>query len=324
MANLTKSLVMPNGQEYEFVGKHWYGYSSTAANTQTKIVSITGFTSADLVAGTQVTIQFSYAHNYNGTPYLNVSSTGAKPIRSRNGSLAGQYEWNPGEFITFAFYSNEWFIIGGGHATSTYWGKTKLSNDIDSDTSKALTPAAVYYAHYISQDNLTAATWNGSSVNSDVIFDITTPTVDQWETTSDGKQYNVNWTEAIEEAYNTAYDDAQDKATVVKITYGDNIYLLPQYGHMKVGARVIDGDILIDYYDYYAYVIDSAAHAGAYQFKLEVLYDNLYVTYPLMEQYLSSEHYAKTTDIPTNVSAFTNDSGYLTLATLPIWNGGVI
>ena len=28
--------------------------------------------------------------------------------------------------------------------------------------------------------------------------------------------------------------------------------------------------------------------------------------------------------VPTNVSAFTNDSGYLTLATLPIYNGGVI
>lgn len=28
--------------------------------------------------------------------------------------------------------------------------------------------------------------------------------------------------------------------------------------------------------------------------------------------------------VPTNVSAFTNDAGYLTLATLPIYNGGVI
>lgn len=27
--------------------------------------------------------------------------------------------------------------------------------------------------------------------------------------------------------------------------------------------------------------------------------------------------------IPTNVSTFTNDAGYLTLATLPVWNGGV-
>lgn len=28
--------------------------------------------------------------------------------------------------------------------------------------------------------------------------------------------------------------------------------------------------------------------------------------------------------VPTNVSAFNNDAGYLTLATLPIYNGGVI
>ena len=305
MANLTKSLIMPDGREYEFIGKHWYGYSDTVASTQIKTTSITGFTGADLVTGTQVTIQFGYAQTYNGTPYLNVSSTGAKPIRSRNGSSAGRYEWNAGEFITFTLYANDWYIIDGGHADQTYWGKTKLSGTITNDASVALTPSAVYYAHYISQDSLTAATWDGSAANSDVIFDITTPTVDQWETTSDGKQYFVNWTEAIEEAYNTAYDHAQGKATVVKITYGDNIYLLPQYGDMKIGAHIADGDIGIDYYDYYAYVIDSAAHAGVYQFKLEVLYDNLYVTYPSMEQYL-------------------RQNGYLTLATLPIWDGGVI
>lgn len=29
-------------------------------------------------------------------------------------------------------------------------------------------------------------------------------------------------------------------------------------------------------------------------------------------------------DIPTNVSAFTNDAGYLTLSTLPIYDGTVV
>lgn len=32
---------------------------------------------------------------------------------------------------------------------------------------------------------------------------------------------------------------------------------------------------------------------------------------------------ALTTDIPSNISSFTNDSGYLTLATLPIYDGTV-
>ena len=157
MANLTKSLVMPNGQEYEFVGKHWYGYSSTAATTQTKTTSITGFTSADLVDGTQVTIQFANAQTYNGIPYLNVSSTGAKTIRSRNGSSAGRYEWNAGEFITFTLYAYEWYIIDGGHADTTYYGKTKLSNTIADDQTTALTPKAVYDAGYVNAAGAAAA-----------------------------------------------------------------------------------------------------------------------------------------------------------------------
>ena len=47
MANLTKSLiVLPNSQEYEFVGKHWFGTCTTAASTQIKSVSITGGSAA--------------------------------------------------------------------------------------------------------------------------------------------------------------------------------------------------------------------------------------------------------------------------------------
>lgn len=35
------------------------------------------------------------------------------------------------------------------------------------------------------------------------------------------------------------------------------------------------------------------------------------------------DDYALKTDLPQNVSELTNDSGYLTLSTLPIYNGGV-
>lgn len=145
MANLTKSLVMPNGQEYEFVGKHWYGMCTTAAATQIKSVTITGFTSADLVDGTQVTILFSYAQTYNGVLKLNVSNTGAKSIVGD----VKQYEWNASEAITFLYANNVWYIIDSKHATTTYWGKTKLSNTIADDQTVALTPKAVYDAGYV-------------------------------------------------------------------------------------------------------------------------------------------------------------------------------
>lgn len=201
MANLTKSLVMPDG-EYEFVGKHWYGTCSTAANTQTKTVSIKGFTSADLVDGVQVTVWFQYAQNSGGIPNLNISNTGAKLISRAGG--AGQYEWIDKAIITFCYYNNAWNIIDGSHATTTYWGKTKLSSTIADDVTVALTPKAVYDAGYVNASGAAAAAPVQSVNGQTGAVSLTIPTV------------------------------------------------------------------------------------------------------------------------PTNVSAFTNDSGYLTLATLPIWDGGVI
>lgn len=160
MANITKSLVMPNGQEYEFVGKHWYGTCSTAANTPTKTVSITGFTSADLVEGVQVTVRFSYSNTSSAS--LNVSSTGAKPICSISGNSVGAYEWQGGAIITFVYNGTYWIVINGQHADTTYWGKTKLSNTIANDQTVALTPKAVYDAGYLTLATLPI--WDGGVI----------------------------------------------------------------------------------------------------------------------------------------------------------------
>lgn len=157
MANLTKSLNMPDGQEYEFVGKHWFGTCSTAADTVAKTVSITGFTSADFVAGVQVTVQFYYAQEYNGSVSLNVSSTGAKPILNADSKFTKRYEWAAGSTITFTYGGYNWLAIDGLHADTTYWGKTKLSNSIANDQTLALTPKAVYDAGYVNASGAAAA-----------------------------------------------------------------------------------------------------------------------------------------------------------------------
>lgn len=153
MANITKSLIMPNGSEYEFVGKHWFGTSYTSATTQNKIVTILGFSSADLVEGVQITVYFYNAQNYNGVPYLNVSATGLKPILKDFGYYAGIYEWAAYSTLTLVYSGSSWVIIGGSHADTTYWGKTKLSNTIANDQTVALTPKAVYDAGYITGIN---------------------------------------------------------------------------------------------------------------------------------------------------------------------------
>ena len=156
MANLTKSLKIGNSS-YEFVGKHWYGVCSTLSTTQNKTVSITGFTSADLVEGVQVTVRFAYTQEYNGLPTLNVSSTGAKQIYYGSWYNAGVGEWAGGDIITFAYFNNHWFIVDGEHAGTNIYGKTKLSNTIANDGTVALTPKAVYDAGYVNASGAAAA-----------------------------------------------------------------------------------------------------------------------------------------------------------------------
>lgn len=159
MAYLTKSLVMPNGEEIEFVGKTWYGECSTAGTAQTKIVDIPGFTSENLIAGTRVIVRFIQGQLYNGIPQLNVSGTGPKIIYRNGGSpFAGQYEWGPYDLIAFVCATNDntqvWFIENSYRANTTYYGKTKLSNTISNDETVALTPAAVYNAGYLTLADL--------------------------------------------------------------------------------------------------------------------------------------------------------------------------
>lgn len=154
MANLTKSLVLlPSGQEYEFVGKHWFGVCSSSATVTTKSVLIPGFTSADFVNGTQVTIMFTVAPAVN-IANLNINSTGAKTIYSNYPNGVKQYEWSGNTIMTFCYYGSYWYIIDGVHATTTYWGKTKLSSTIADDDTVALTPKAVYDAGYLTLADL--------------------------------------------------------------------------------------------------------------------------------------------------------------------------
>ncbi len=156
MANLTKSLSMPNGQEYEFVGKHWYGTCSTAAATQIKQVSITGFRAEDLIAGTQVTVLFVQAPS-TAQMTLNISNTGSKLVYYKTGVRPDMVEFADGSVITFCYAGDVWYIVDGSHATTTNWGKTKLSNSITNDQTVALTPKAVYDAGYVNAAGAAAA-----------------------------------------------------------------------------------------------------------------------------------------------------------------------
>ena len=118
--------------------KIWYGTSNTTSTTQTKVVTCSGFT---LETGAVIIIEFSTAQNYNGQPYLNVNSTGAIPVQDRTGVAGVRYMWTNGDVIQFIYNGSAWVCQGRGTANATYYGITKLS-DSTSDSSSSLAATA--------------------------------------------------------------------------------------------------------------------------------------------------------------------------------------
>ena len=88
-----------------------------------------------------------------------------------------QYEWSPSNPITFVYNGYNWVIINGTHATTTYWGKTKLSNTISNDSTIALTPKAVYNAGYATTSQIPTKV---SDLNNDSGF-LTLSTLPVWD-----------------------------------------------------------------------------------------------------------------------------------------------
>ena len=120
------------------IPKIFYGTCSTSASTAAKVVECSTFTASDLVAGTIISVKFSNAQSYNGAPTLNINSTGAVNIKRVGTTNAARYEWVSGEMLTFVHDGTHWVLNGGGFATTTYYGVTKLSS---SGTSTAVTIA---------------------------------------------------------------------------------------------------------------------------------------------------------------------------------------
>ena len=105
----------------------YYGTSSTAAGTQTKVVTISNFPSA-LAAGQKVLIKFANAQTYNGQPTLQINSLTAKPICKLGTTAAARYEWQAGQVIGFVYDGTNWVMVDGELANGSYPGKVKLSD----------------------------------------------------------------------------------------------------------------------------------------------------------------------------------------------------
>lgn len=142
------SITLPSGTIYNFKDAiaRAYGYCTTAAATQAKVVTISGITA--LAEGLKITVRFQYAQSYNGVPTLNVNSLGAKNILIRDGTNGIRYLWDAGAVLDFTYNGTGWVMENGGLATTTYYGLTKLSSSTSStSTALAATASAVKAAY---------------------------------------------------------------------------------------------------------------------------------------------------------------------------------
>lgn len=123
----------------------YYGTSSTAAGTQTKVVTCAKFA---LATGAIIFVKFSSGQSYNGAAKLNVNSTGAKTVTQMGTSGSKQYCWCAGEIVGFVYDGTNYVMLEGANATTTYYGVTKLSSATNSTSELlAATPAAVKAAY---------------------------------------------------------------------------------------------------------------------------------------------------------------------------------
>ena len=142
----------------------FYGTCATPASTAAKAVVCEEFTSADLVEGTVINVKFANEQTRNGAPMLNVQSTGAKNIKRIGTTDAAIYEWQAGEVLQFVYDGTYWMLTDGGHATTTYFGVTKLSTATNSTSTALAATASAVKAAYDHADGKQDALVSGTNI----------------------------------------------------------------------------------------------------------------------------------------------------------------
>lgn len=299
-------IITERGDTLEHYG--WYGSCTTAAATQAKYVTIPGFTSTSLADGVRVVVRFNYGQTYNGMPTLNVSGTGAKNIYTRtSGGPAGRYEWEAGQIVPFVYYNGTWNIEDGTHASTTIYGKTRLSDvALDYRNDVAATPESG-----MGRLNLIAVSsvWGGNDAVVSLLS-ASTPAASGWLDEGGYSRCELPITEQQAQAMEDALNQNPSSMRAIKVTYRDVSFF-------RFYDIQTDADLYYEGYDqtsgvgivlsYTELVITvNPGDGGAYPVKIELYTGGAanIMTYPLMEQYMKS-------------------NGYLTLADLPVYDGSV-
>lgn len=298
-------IITDQGDMLEHYG--WYGTCLTAAATQAKTVSIAGFMADSLDNGVRVVVRFNYDQLYNGTPTLNVSSTGAKYIYTKTSVPAGRYEWSAGQIVSFVYYNGMWFIEDGARASTIAYGKTILSGDaFDNRNDVAATPlSGLSRLNHIAVSSV----WGGDD---DVVslFSTSTPAASGWIDEGGYSRCELPFTEQQIQAMDTTLNQYPLSMRAIKVTFrgisffrycdiGGDAYLYCEgYDSTSGVGIVLSGTELL--------ITVNPGDEGSYPAKIELYHAGAadIMTYPLMERYMKTK-------------------GYLTLADLPVYDGSV-
>lgn len=283
MANLTRALSMPDGTEYEFIGKPYYGtHSGVATNNTYFRVTIDGFTSASLVEGVRVYVKF--AASYTTGFDLNVSNTGDKSIR-----LGGETPnvlslptglWNAGQVVEFIYDGTNWLVQS--RPPKVWYGVTSAFEDVQD---KAVAVRSFCASDLVEGAILTVSYTHDSTVSS--------------------PRLNVSSTGAI-----AIYRSSNE----YDISAGAHTYVL---GYVSGSLRWMEVGNPIS-----SLTSSSSKATVASSYAVRQAYFSASTKYSKPSSGIPASDLASGV-IPSAVSELTNDAGYITLADLPIYDGSV-
>lgn len=115
-----------------------YGTCNVSSSTIEKSVTSPGFS---LFVGASIRVKFD-SGNSVAAPTLNVNNTGAKAIRGST-YVTTVPKWYSGEVRDFVYDGTYWIMVDGGIATTSNHGLTILTDTVNGDTDKAVTPYGV-------------------------------------------------------------------------------------------------------------------------------------------------------------------------------------
>ena len=215
----------------------WYGTSSTAAGTQTKSVTCSGFT---LETGAVVCVTFTYANTYASAKImLNVNSTGAKDVYYNNAATSSTNTllWKAGETVIFV-YSGSYFYFAGKSANKL----SAFVNDSGFITSADVPEGSSAYTGTISAVGTTASSGsNNGFARGDHVHNITSSTITSalgYTPGTSSTDENLKWTAST--TSNTYYPLVSTSTATTSTANTLNGISYYQYYNTTGGYRRLD------------------------------------------------------------------------------------